>query len=68
MKPRKFLKSESRNTHAALTDYAAFCHQTYVTEEKPETLVAAMIETCVASDAGFSRARKDLCRLYGIGD
>ena len=45
---------------AALADYAALYHQTYGEEEKPETLIPAMLESFLGSDAGFRRARKAL--------
>jgi hypothetical protein len=45
---------------AALTDYAALYGETYGRNEKPETLIPAMLETFLASDAGFRRARKAL--------
>ena len=45
---------------AALTDYAAIYGQTYGTSEKPETLIPAMLETFLGSDAGFKRARRAL--------
>jgi len=45
---------------AALSDYAAIYRQTYGAEEKPEALIPAMIESFLASDAGFKRARRAL--------
>lgn len=45
---------------AALADYAQIYRQTYGAEEKPEILIPAMLETFLASDAGFKRARKAL--------
>ena len=53
---------------AALTDYAAIYQQTYGEEEKPETLIPAMLESFLASDAGFKRARKALLANAGNGD
>ena len=44
----------------ALTDYAEIYRQTYGPEERPETLVPAMLESFLGSDAGFKRARKAL--------
>jgi hypothetical protein len=45
---------------AALSDYAEIYRQTYGAEEKPEALIPAMIESFLASDAGFKRARRAL--------
>ncbi len=45
---------------SALNDYAEIYRQTYGAEEKPETLIPAMIESFLASDAGFKRARRAL--------
>ena len=45
---------------SALSDYAEIYCQTYGQEEKPEALIPAMIESFVASDAGFKRARRAL--------
>ena len=45
---------------AALTDYATLYQQTYGEEEKPETLIPAMLEMFLGSDPGFKRARKAL--------
>jgi hypothetical protein len=45
---------------SALSDYAEIYRQTYGAEEKPETLIPAMIESFLASDAGFKRARRAL--------
>ena len=44
----------------ALSDYAEIYRQTYGAEEKPETLIPAMLESFLASDAGFKRARRAL--------
>jgi len=44
----------------ALSDYAKIYSQTYGTEEKPEALIPAMLETFLGSDAGFKRARRAL--------
>ena len=43
-----------------LSDYAEIYRQTYDTEEKPEVLIPAMLESFLASDAGFKRARRAL--------
>jgi len=56
------------DTHAALVDYAAVYLQTYGHEERAETLAAAMIETFLASDAGFKRARRALHTTASKGD
>lgn len=53
---------------AALTDYAAIYHEAYGEEEKPETLIPAMLEMFLASDAGFKRARKALPTNARNGD
>jgi hypothetical protein len=45
---------------SALSDYAEIYRQTYGQEEKPEALIPAMIESFLASDAGFKRARRAL--------
>lgn len=45
---------------AALTDYAELYRQFYGTQEKPETLVPAMLQSFLGADAGFKRARKAL--------
>ncbi|MEQ9142893.1 MAG: DUF2274 domain-containing protein [Parvibaculaceae bacterium] len=45
---------------SALSDYAQIYRQTYGAEEKPEALIPAMIESFLASDAGFKRARRAL--------
>ena len=45
---------------SALSDYAEIYRQTYGDEEKPEALIPAMIESFLASDAGFKRARRAL--------
>ncbi len=44
----------------ALADYAAIYRQTYGEEEKPETLIPAMLKNFLGADAGFKRARKAL--------
>lgn len=43
-----------------LNDYAEIYGQTYGTPEKPETLIPAMLESFLGSDAGFKRARRAL--------
>ena len=45
---------------AALADYAEIYRQSYGAEEKPETLVPAMLEAFLGGDAGFRRARRAL--------
>lgn len=66
--PAKLTLALDPETHAALTDYAAIYQQAYGTEERPETLAAAMIETFLASDAGFRRARRALHAAAVRGD
>ena len=44
----------------ALRDYAEIYRQTYGAEEKPETLIPAMLECFLGGDAGFKRARRAL--------
>lgn len=53
---------------AALTDYATIYQQAYGEEEKPETLIPAMLESFLASDAGFKRGRKALLTNARNGD
>jgi len=50
---------------AALADYAAVYAATYGEAEKTETLIPAMLETFLASDAGFRRARRALSARGG---
>jgi hypothetical protein len=45
---------------AALADYAKIYARTYGAEERVEALIPPMLETFLASDAGFKRARKAL--------
>ena len=45
---------------SALSDYAEIYRQTYGSEEKPETLIPAMLENFLGGDAGFKRARRAL--------
>jgi hypothetical protein len=52
----------------ALADYAEIYRQTYGAEEKPEALIPAMLESFLASDAGFKRARKALHASTRHGD
>lgn len=66
--PVKLTLALDPDTHAALTDYAAIYLSTYGQEERPETLAAAMIESFLASDAGFRRVRKGLPAPGGNGD
>lgn len=58
--PVKITISADPELAAALADYAAIYRQTYGVEEKPETLIPAMLEKFLGSDAGFRRARKAL--------
>jgi hypothetical protein len=53
---------------SALSDYAEIYRQTYGAEEKPEALIPAMIESFLASDAGFKRARRALHANASKGD
>ena len=66
--PTKLTLALDPDTHAALTDYAALYHQAYGQEERAETLAAAMIESFLASDAGFRRARRALYTPASKGD
>jgi hypothetical protein len=66
--PAKLTVALDPDTHAALTDYAAIYQQAYGSEERAETLAAAMIETFLASDAGFKRARRALHTTASKGD
>lgn len=45
---------------SALRDYVEIYRATYGTQEKPETLIPAMLESFLGSDAGFKRARRAL--------
>lgn len=58
--PVKLTVSVDPDLASALTDYAAIYAETYGAEEKPETLVPAMLDMFLSSDAGFKRARKAL--------
>ncbi|PQA89667.1 DUF2274 domain-containing protein [Hyphococcus luteus] len=58
--PVKLTISVDPDLAAALADYAAIYRQTYGEEEKPETLIPAMLENFLGADAGFKRARKAL--------
>ena len=58
--PVKLTISVDPDLAAALADYAAIYRQTYGEEEKPETLIPAMIVYFLGADAGFKRARKAL--------
>ena len=50
---------------SALRDYAEIYGQTYGMPEKPETLIPAMLESFLGSDAGFKRARRALHATKG---
>tara|TARA_R110000850_G_scaffold183462_1_gene309041 strand:- start:17138 stop:17374 length:237 start_codon:yes stop_codon:yes gene_type:complete len=52
----------------ALADYARIYRQTYGAEEKPETLIPAMLEMFLGSDPGFRRARRALHTQASKGD
>ena len=58
--PVKLTISVDPDLAAALADYATIYRQTYGEEEKPETLIPAMLENFLGADAGFKRARKAL--------
>lgn len=58
--PVKMTISVDPELVAALADYAAIYLQSYGVEEKPETLIPAMLETFLGGDVGFKRARKAL--------
>ena len=66
--PARLTLALDPETHAALTDYAAAYQQAYGREERAETLAAAMIESFLASDAGFKRARRALYTTASKGD
>lgn len=66
--PAKLTLALDPDTHAALTDYAAIYQQAYGQAERAETLAAAMIESFLASDAGFRRARRTLHPPASKGD
>ena len=58
--PVKLTVSVDPDLASALADYAAIYAEPYGAEEKPETLVPAMLNMFLSSDAGFKRARKAL--------
>ena len=58
--PVRMTVSVDPDLASALADYATLYHQTYGQEEKPETLIPAMLEMFLGSDPGFKRARKAL--------
>ncbi|WP_300391936.1 DUF2274 domain-containing protein [Henriciella sp.] len=58
--PVKLTISVDPDLASALADYSAIYAETYGAEEKPETLVPAMLDMFLSSDAGFKRARKAL--------
>lgn len=58
--PVKMVIAIEPSLASALSDYATIYVETYGEDEKPETLVPAMLEAFLASDAGFKRARRDL--------
>jgi hypothetical protein len=58
--PVKLTVSVDPDLASALADYAAIYAETYGAQEKPETLVPAMLDMFLSSDAGFKRARKAL--------
>ena len=66
--PVKLTVSVDPDLASALTDYAAIYAETYGAEEKPETLVPAMLDMFLSSDAGFKRARKALHANARNGD
>lgn len=66
--PAKLILALDPDTHAALADYAEIYRQAYGQEERAETLAAAMIESFLASDAGFKRARRALHTTASKGD
>jgi len=53
---------------SALNDYATLYEKSYGHQEKPETLIPAMLDTFLNSDAGFKRARKSLHLPQTQGD
>ena len=58
--PVRMTRSVDPDLASALADYATLYQQAYGEEEKPETLIPAMLESFLGSDAGFKRARKAL--------
>ena len=58
--PVRMTVSVDPDLASALADYAEIYRQTYGEAEKPETLIPAMLDSFLASDAGFKRARKAL--------
>ena len=66
--PVRMTLSVDPDLAGALADYAEIYRQTYGAEEKPEALIPAMLESFLASDAGFKRARKALQSKARQGD
>jgi len=62
------VRRADRETVAKSPDNAAIYRQTYGEEEKPETLIPAMLENFLGADAGFKRARKALHANASKGD
>lgn len=58
--PVRMTVSVDPDLAAALADYTKIYRQIYGEEEKPETLIPAMLEMFLGSDPGFKRARKAL--------
>ena len=58
--PVRIIVSVDPELASALQDYAEIYGATYGTPEKPETLIPAMLENFLGSDAGFKRARRAL--------
>ena len=58
--PVKVTLALEPDLHSALNDYVALYAQTYGEATRIEELAPVMIETFLASDAGFKRARRAL--------
>lgn len=58
--PVRMTVSVDPDLASALADYAEIYRQAYGAEEKPETLIPAMLKTFLGNDAGFKRARRAL--------
>ena len=66
--PVRMTISLDPNLAAALSDYVEIYTHTYGKTEKPEALIAAMLEAFLSTDSGFKRARKSLSRNAKTGD
>ena len=66
--PVRLVLSVDPELAASLADYAALYAQTYGEDTRPESLIPAMLQSFIAGDAGFKRARKALHTTASKGD